>query len=224
MKSKYFRWVFLALLVLIFYFDNLEKPVIIGSALSFSDGKYYFAAGTSPGALLESFLIIVSYLFFINSQPDAIGSSVRGIFRRFAAFWLDFLLVVAATAPVFGILPTVTEWLRTGVFAWNFERTESAPGDAFLAFGDLLPMLAAIAFYFAWPLMRRMPTPGTCIMGYQIIADDEQPLPLVTALKRTAFGFIAACSFWRAFGGERDPEQGKIWLDKKFATRAVKLT
>lgn len=157
-------------------------------------------------------------------NPGEPGDPWRGVFSRFIAFWLDFFIAMAMTAPIVGLIPTIFEWKRTGVFAWNFERTEGASGDGFVVVASILLTTIALLFYFAAPLVLRRPTPGSSIMGYQIIADDEQALSLVTALKRTALGFIAACSFWRAFNGERKPEQGKFWLDKKFATRAVKLT
>jgi len=224
MKSKYFRWVFLALIGVLFLAANRSEPVTIGATMESSDGRYYFAGGTSVAALFFSLLAIVCYLLLLWSKPGEPGDPLRGVLSRFFALWLDFLISIAIFAPIVGLIPTISEWKRTGAFVWNFERTEWASGDGFIVLASTILAVIALFIYFALPLVLQRPTPGSCIVGYQVIADDRQQITLGDALKRTAFGFIAACSFWRAFNGERKPEQGKFWLDKKFATRAVKLT
>ena len=146
-----------------------------------------------------------------------------GVFRRFVAFWLDFILFMAATVPLVGIAPTLLEWRRTGIFEWSFARDVSAPYDVWLstigAFGGFIIM----ALYYALPLVRARPSPGSCIMGYQILSDDGGGLSLPTALKRVFFGFIAACGAYFIAFTRRDKKIGKFWLDLRFGTHAVKL-
>ena len=77
--------------------------------------------------------------------------------------------------------------------------------------------------YYALPLVRRKPSPGACIVGYQIIPDDGTTLNFRTAVLRTLVGFIAVAGAWLAPFIARDRKEGKFWLDKIFGTRAVTL-
>jgi uncharacterized RDD family membrane protein YckC len=115
------------------------------------------------------------------------------------------------------------EWRRTGVFQWSFARDVSAPYDGWLAWIVVLGTFICMAFYFALPLILGRPSPGTCVMGYQIIPDEGEHLTPVLALKRAFFGFIAVCSAYAVPFKRRERERGKFWLDIKFGTHAVKL-
>jgi len=148
---------------------------------------------------------------------------MAGVLRRFVAFWLDFVLFMAATAPLIGIAPTLMEWRRTGVFEWSFVRDVSAPYDGWLCMILVLPEFIFMALYFALPLVRSRPTPGSCIMGYQILSDNGDGLTLVAALKRVCFGFIAVCAAYFIALTRREKKNGKFWLDLRFGTHAVLL-
>ena len=73
--------------------------------------------------------------------------------------------------------------------------------------------IPALVFYYGWPLVRRRPSPGACIMGYQIVADEGVTLTPGAALKRTLFGFT--------FLGDR--KKSTFRVDESFGTHAVKL-
>lgn len=223
MKSKHFRWLFLALIAAIFYGLNRDSAVAIGATLESSEGRYFFAGGTSPSALVVSLIVIGCYALLLASKPGEEGDPLPSVFRRFISFWLDFVVALSAIGPILGLIPTLWEWRRTGVFHWNFLRMEPAPGDGWIVIASVILAFASLAFYFALPLVWQRPTPGSCIIGYRVTPDYNRPLSLGKALKRTALGFIAVCSLRRAFSGERRPQEGKFWLDMKFKTRAVKL-
>jgi uncharacterized RDD family membrane protein YckC len=139
------------------------------------------------------------------------------------AFWLDFALAMTAAVPIIGVLPTLAEWKRTGNFEWNFERTTHAAGDGWLIAVTTSMSVVALVFYYAFPLVRRRPSPGACIAGYQIVADEGVTITARVAVLRTLLGFVAACACYIAPFIARDRMQGKFWLDKVFNTRAVKL-
>jgi uncharacterized RDD family membrane protein YckC len=130
---------------------------------------------------------------------------------------------MAAAVPLVGIAPTLMEWRRTGIFAWSFARDVSAPYDIWLSVILTLVAFILMALYFALPLVRARPTPGSCIMGYQILSDEGSGLTLRSALKRVCFGFVAVCSAYFVAFKRRDRSNGKFWLDFKFGTRAVTL-
>jgi uncharacterized RDD family membrane protein YckC len=127
---------------------------------------------------------------------------------------------MAAIAPLLGIAPALMEWKRTGIFEWKFGRDFSAPYDGWLSIVLVLVAFVFIALYFALPLVRSRPSPGSCIMGYQILSDSGGGLTFVTALKRVFFGF-RAIGF--AYFMRRHKNNGKFWLDQKFGTHAAML-
>lgn len=224
MKSKHFRWVFLAALTPLAILGFMRgSSAELGVSIEISDDKYRFAGGTAPWVLIYAALVIVLYVLFLRSEPGEQGEPLPGVLRRFAAFWLDFALGMMAIVPIIGILPAMAEWKRTGVFEWNFERTTHAPDDGLLAGVGVLLLFVGLAFYYAWPLMRRLPTPGSCIMGYRIVVDEDGTLTMRSWLLRALLGFIATCAWLIAPFIGRDKRRGKFWLDKVFKTRAVKL-
>jgi hypothetical protein len=218
---KYLRWPFLALLATLMMPSLWTGPIVIGSALEWEDGEYRFAGGTSPQALAIAAVTIFLYILLMYAPPAKTGSLMTGIVRRFVAFWLDFILAVFAIAPILGTIPTLVEWRRTGVFAWSFERATYASADPFIDVGITLMMFAALGFYFAWPLVRSRPSPGSCILGYQIVSDDGSGMTFRAAIHRMFRGSFALW-FLEPFKSRRS-ELGKFRLDEKFGTHAVKL-
>ena len=224
MKTKHFRWVFLAVLMPLVVLGFVGQLPRVGVSAEWSDENYLFAARTDPWALAYSLPLIALYLLLLlYSEPGEQGAPLPSVFRRFVACWLDSLLAIMVLAPIIGILPIVLEWKRTGVFEWHFERTIYVPGDGLIIICGFLPTFAGLAFYNAWPLLRRKPSPGTCIMGYQIVPDEGITMTMGTALLRTLLGFVAAAGWPVAPFVARDKGTGKFWLDKVFRTRAVKL-
>jgi uncharacterized RDD family membrane protein YckC len=151
------------------------------------------------------------------------GRPLQGVFRRFIAFWLDFVLAMSIFGPILGIAPVVVEWRRTKAFAWTFERTSQAAGDAPLATLSVALAFAAFVFYYAIPITRRRPSPGACAMGYQVVPEGGGTLTLRRVLLRTLVGFVAVCGAWFAPFVGRDREHGKFWLDRLFGTHATLL-
>jgi hypothetical protein len=215
MNAKHFRWLFLtALLALLAFLSYLQDPVTIGLSVEMSQDKYHIAGGTAPWALAFAALFIGLYFLLMFATSAKHGQPFCGWWRRMSAFWLDFILAMTAVGAVLGILPMFAEWRRTGVFAWNFERTTSAPGDGLLFVCLFVLAVPALALYYAWPLVRRRPSPGACIMGYQIVADEGVTLTWEAALKRTLLG-------WSTFLGDR--KRAKLRVDGTYNTHAVKL-
>ncbi|HET9839430.1 MAG TPA: RDD family protein [Candidatus Angelobacter sp.] len=222
-KVRNFRWPFAGLLAFILLISVLNRPTILGFSLEWSSGDYSFAGGTTTWALCLSLLIIMVYLALMYAAASENQVPLPGVFRRFVAFWLDFIIAMMAVTPIAGLLPTVTEWRRTGTFQWAFERSEPAPGDWALSCAALIVGVVALIFYFSWPLVRRRPSPGACVAGYQIVPDEGATLTLGRAILRTLLGFVAACACFLAPFVGRDRKKGKFWLDKVFDTRAVGL-
>jgi len=222
-KVKSLRWPLVGLLAVIVFTIAFNPPTTLGIAAEESNGQYSFAGGTEPWAVSLAGLIILAYFVLTYAKPSENRIPMPGVFRRFVAFWVDFVMAMMATAPIVGILPAVAEWRRTGVFEWTFERNAPAPFDSLLSWAAFALAAVTLVFYFAWPLVRRRPTPGACIVGYQVMPDDETSLNLGQAIQRTLLGFVAVCTGFLAPFVARDRKKGKFWLDKAFRTRAVRL-
>jgi len=126
MKPKELRWLFIAVLAVDMIVDYVGEPVIVGVSAEWKNGRYRFAAGTSPLALVLSLLIVALYILLMYASSAHFGQPLAGVFRRFMAFWIDFMIAITTVAPILGILPTLIEWKRTGTFEWSFERTTAA--------------------------------------------------------------------------------------------------
>jgi hypothetical protein len=224
MKPSVLRWLFLAAVVTLLVGGFAGQPAAnLGVSVGWTNGRYRFGYGTAPSALGFALVVMTLYFLLMYSLRAAEGQPLPGLFRRFVASWLDFALAIAMLAPITGILPMLTEWRRTGVFQWNFVRTTPFPSDGPIGAIGLALSFVGLVAYYALPLVRRKPSPGSCILGYQIIPEEGSAVRPRTAVQRTLLGFIAACAAWLAPFMWRDRKKGQFWLDKVFRTRAVRL-
>jgi uncharacterized RDD family membrane protein YckC len=159
----------------------------------------------------------------MKAKAVAFSSPLPGLMRRFAAFWLDFMFAMLALAPAIGAVPMIVEWRHTGNFAWSFERTTQASSDVPLTVLSVVLLIPGLLFYYAIPLVLRKPSPGACLAGYQVVADEGTSLPLKRALLRSLVGYFALCGGFIAPFVGREKTKGKFWLDRVFHTRAVLL-
>jgi len=225
MTVRQFRWVLVVLLGCVLTLSiGSRTPLTIGAYAEWAHGRHHFSGGTGPSALGVSALIVVAFVLLMVAKPVAAKRPLPGVLRRFAAFWLDFLLAIFALAPIIGAVAALVAWASAGHFVWTFERTTQAATDAplmVLSFALLIPGLLS---YYTIPLALRRPSPGACIAGYQVVADKDKSLPLSRALLRSIVGYFAICSAFIAPFVGRDKMADKFWLDKAFDTRAVLLS
>jgi len=222
MKVAEVRWLLVILLVGVLFISFKGSAPTMGVSTEWRNGEYVFSGGTHPLGLLLAAVGAGLYLLLMLAEPPTIVATLPGLFRRFAAFCIDFLLAMTIGTPILGILPVLIEWRRTGEFAWTIERTEYARGDLLLSLIGLLLASAVLFSYFLLPLLRDRPSPGACILGYQIVSDSGVPLRFWIAVARCALGFVAVTAWYIAFFVARDKERGKFWLDRVFATHAAK--
>ncbi len=222
MNVGHFRWPFLLLTVGWFcWADTIKMP--LGISQSCINDACHFEAGTDPRAIAFAVGMIALYAVLLYAPPAPLGRPMTNLWRRFVAFWLDFIFFMAASSPFDGIAPTLMEWRRTGGFAWSFSRDVSAPYDGWLAWIEILLGLLGMALYFALPLVRGRPSPRSCMMGYQIVAGNGETMTMKQALKRAFFGFIAVCSAHRFLFQLRKKKNEKFPLDVQSGTRAAKM-
>jgi hypothetical protein len=120
MNVRYFRPVLMILAVgIVGTLHFLEGTLGLSSEYSSSDG-YMFAGGTTPWAIAVAAVVLLIYFLLMISRPGEDGPRMPSLARRFLAFWLDFLVAMAATAPLIGIIPMFAEWKRTDFFHGSF--------------------------------------------------------------------------------------------------------
>jgi RDD family len=224
MKTSDFRWPFLAVLIALLILGNLVDPTSLGISVYSSNGNYRIVGGTALWAIGFSIVIGTLYFWLMYAPLGQLTTPLPGIIRRWFAFWIDFILAIMATAPILGLIGLLSEWRRTGVFAWNFERTTPAPSDKVTVTLMFILLPIALMAYYVFPLLRHRPSPGSCVAGYQITSADESPMTVRRATLRALVGFLAVATPYLAPFIARDRMRGQFWLDAVFRTRAVKLS
>jgi hypothetical protein len=223
MTVRRFRWIFATLLGLMFVLSLFfpEGPQTIGASVVWANGRYAFSGGTQPWALGLAAVILAAFVLLMGAKVSESAAPLPGLMRRLVAFCLDFCFAMLMLTPVIGVVPMTAEWRNSGSFAWSFERTAQTASDLPLTFLSLALLVPGLLFYFAIPLVMRRPSPGACIAGYQVVADEGCTITLRAALLRSLVGYFALCACWVAPFFGRGKKAGKFWLDKVFRTRAV---
>ena len=222
MTVRHFRWIS-PIAIALELSVSLFTATLLGYSAEWTSEGYRFAGGSAPWALGLAALISFLYLLLMDAKPVAAGAPVASLLRRFIAFWVDFLVGMSAISPVVGLLPIIVEWKRTGVFAWSFERTTPAPSDIPVTVCSAMLAGIVLLLYYAIPLVRLRPSPGACVLGYQVLPEAGGYLTLRRALARTSLGFVAVCGACIAPFVGRKRKKGMFWLDNMFRTRAVWL-
>ncbi|MCU1285673.1 MAG: hypothetical protein JWO13_2023 [Acidobacteriales bacterium] len=166
-------------------------PQKVGYSVTSENGVTHVEGGSSPSTFL--FVAVVPFLFFNAPKPGVTLRDRPSFFRRFCCFWLDFFLIMFVLSPVIGMIPMALEYVRTGQFAWQFERDYLTTYDKVLAAPAVLSMMAMIFMYFAYPMMKGKQTPGEFLLGMRLEQLNEEQSGLKQASLRTFLSFIALC-------------------------------
>jgi RDD family len=227
MNAKHLRWIFVVLLsifLVIAFIPDLLPKGSLGFSIETVDGRTSISGGTHPALICFAVVFMLLYTNLMLAEAPTTGISYPGVFRRFVAFYVDFLFSMLTITPLIGIIPMFVEWKTTGVFEWTFERNTSAPSDPVVLAITMLAGGSALLLWYALPLVLGRPSPGCLVLRYQIVSVEAKPIPWRTAISRVLLGFIAACAALIAPFVARDRKKGQFWLDKVFDTRAVKIT
>jgi hypothetical protein len=186
-------------------------------------GAQYVVAGTTPIALL--FSVLGTVLVFLVMRPELrVGDfRVSPLWRRYAAFIIDFWLSLFIFANVTSIVPLLLEAERTGSFHWRFERDFSVPSDWTMTVLILI-CIAAIPACFVVPLANRRQTVGFWILRIARVSSDGSvlSLPLLVAFRwsfREFTELFSPFSFWKTAKG-RDAE-GRTGNDRETGLMVV---
>jgi len=196
----------MATVVWVFWFQKGQ----LGYRAYARDSVQFVAAGTTPIALISSF-VGIGVLFVLMRQELRVGDSqISPLWRRYAALLIDFWFSVYVFASITPLIPLLFEAARTHSFQWHFERDYRVPSDWAMVV-LILTAIGAIAAYFVLPLANRRQTLGYWVMRLATVGSDGSvvSLPLSVAFRCAYLEFtelLSPSSFWRVLRG-RDTQQ-----------------
>lgn len=194
-----------------FYWFNRHD---VGYFAESHEGATHIQASTTPGNLAMSLFGIALFCLVMQMELRVVDFRAASLWRRFAAFLIDFFFCLLTLSGIAAIFPLLGEALRTGAFKWHFERNHFVAFDAANAI-IILVYMGAFILYFAFPLTKRRQTLGCFIFRIATLSAGESLLylPLSTALWRVFKEFTGLCSPLRTIK-ERD-SQGRTWYDRE---------
>jgi len=186
----------------------------VGFSIQISNGEAEVTAGAHPVFLGASVLGLVFYWAFMRSDFSPTFHKTPTLKRRLAAFGLDFVFSLFCTAPLGGLFMLVVEFVRIGVFHWQFFREETVWTDTAIGLSVVAINMLVLVLYFAYPLTRARPTIGCYLVGTILVRDDQLVrLPIREALARTVLEFLGLCSWPVMLFVGRD-RHGQTWYDR----------
>ena len=186
-----------------------------------NDSCHVQVASAPPGIL---FGLALFYFLLAYPQRESMVDATRvvGVWRRFGAFYLDFLAVAMMFGPVLVVPHLLAEARITGTFHWAFERDFVRPDDWLYSLVAAFAMLAAWFWYYYRHGRSGRPTFGQYILGYRIVADPAAgKAPEWGA--RVALAFIGMC-VWpiSLIFALRKPNKA-FWWDAETGTAVVRV-
>ncbi len=228
MKAAFLRWFLLGYFMLLIFALTIGSSDTIGISANWEKGNYSFEAGAPPWSLAFGIGIAGLYIALFLSEVHATSRNMPHLLRRWVAGLIDWVLAFIAPTPILGLAAVLIEYRRTGVFDWVIDRQEAQPTDWVLALaGVLVLMFVIMPAYFAGCWSFGKPTPGACILGYRVVADEGSGLTFWRATLRALLGAMALLAWpcWiLAYAVRRDRAKGKFWLDAIFRTHAEFLS
>lgn len=224
MKAKDFRWFVLGYCGLLLTALAFRSDETIGIKAASFNGEYSYSAGSAPWAIAFAVVGTVIYSLLLSSSVISGQQRVPFLFRRWAAGFVDFIWAMFIPTAFVGLAGVLLEYRRIGAFDWLVERQEHQSGDWLYALGSALLLMFVVApSYFAFSWWRGKPTPGSCVFGFRIVADEGTCLYFWKAGLRALLGSMALLGWpcWiLAYWVKRDKSAGKFWLDAVFQTHA----
>lgn len=183
--NKTNRYLLLAGLVLLLFLSGGST-----SNSSCVNGSCWVEVSQSPTALPAGVLIALAALFWPRIRPQENNKRPVLILRRLGAFFLDFMIVLAALSPFLVLAMLFLEAEATGEFVWSFKRSFSRSSDwQIMVPGILLMQLSLVAYFYVHNALNRQ-TAGKFILGYTLVGKDDKRPSYAAA---TALSVIGMC-------------------------------
>jgi len=185
--------------------------------IQYSFSGYVFYAQGSSMAIGSFLLMLVAFLGSFNRHPAPMDlKRPAGIFRRFCALFIDFIVYVCIVTIPLVMLALIVESVHTGSFQWTVVRTEKRSTDSLLMVMIFISMLVLLIF-FALHVHRRQQSIGQMIMGYAVISEYDD-ITLVKSVLRVLLGYLTMILFIISVPMALFRQDRRMWHDLVFKT------
>lgn len=217
------RWVVGAVVVGTVAAECFSSVHQVGYSFVSKNGETFVSAGTSPTLVGLAILGVILYTVLMLQRDDVDICDPAALWRRGAAFAVDFYFGLLVTSSLGALLPVTAEAARTGHFAWQFERNYATSHDAWFGFPFVLIAMVLFFLYFALPLTRGRQTVGCYLMGTKVTPPfgDEGAFTLRQAVIRTFYEFVGLCGWFS--GRLKNDAEGRNWVDRRTGCRVVRV-
>lgn len=213
------RFILLSLILVLVYISTEAAGGNIGVTSQCINQNCFVNASSSLVSIICGLILLVFVFKFPRTFSKT--SEVRaGVWRRFGAFFVDFLVVINALTP-FMVIPALSaEFGYTGEFNWRFERDFARPTDNLIILPTVFLMIGILLYYFYYFGIRYGQTVGQYILGYKVISTNE-PLTKQTMKKRVLYSAIGMCA-WPITIVHALNNEKRFWWDSKTDTESFK--
>jgi len=178
----------------------------------------FVAASTSLISIVAGLVFFAFAISFPRGDRKA-SENNTGVWRRFGAFFLDFMVVLLALTPI-TVLPTlIAEYVHTNSYAWTFQRDFSRSTDNWIIIPTVFLMFGGLYYYFYKFCLLSKQTLGQYVSGYRIQSIDG-PMNSQKARKRVLLSILGLC-LWpiSVILGLRNKRV--FWWDSSSGTQAL---
>jgi uncharacterized RDD family membrane protein YckC len=179
----------------------------------------------ASSSLTSLFLgVCLGIFIFLFPRKDSILNTTKvvGLWRRFGAFFLDFMSVLLVFTPVTVIPILIAEANVTGEYQWSFARDFARPSDNLYILPSVFTVFIVMYIYFLFYARSNKQTVGQYVLNYKVsasVVDDEKPKYGL----RVLYSFIGLCA-WpvSVILALRKPDKA-CWWDICTNTKVVRI-
>jgi hypothetical protein len=193
----------------------------LGTSSACENSKCVVTASSSLIAIVMSIALSTFALTYRQLPAAPNDARIVGVWRRFGAFLLDFTAVVMVVSSIGAIPMLLAEGHFTGQFHWSFSREFSRPTDAVIVLPIALACFLVLFGYFYGHARADRQTLGQYVLGYRVMAANEQVRPAYG--KRVLLSFVGLC-MWpiSVILAMRKPHKD-FWWDSATDSRVVRV-
>ncbi|MES1156859.1 MAG: RDD family protein [Alphaproteobacteria bacterium] len=213
-------WVFAALAAILIV--NFGASPHEGFNSTCVNDQCYMSASSSLVSLIASAILAVFTVFYPQKAGESERTEPVKIKERFAAFLIDFFIVISAGGPVATLPILLTEAKAVGRFQWSFERDFSRPTDYVLAVPGVFFMFGLLFVYFYVHLLIGRQTVGQYLLGYRVegapSVEGKKPAWGLSVL----LGYVGLCVWPISVYLAAKREDKAFWWNLQTDTRLVR--
>lgn len=216
------RYLVLVLVIGVVLLSSWASGDSVGATSACENGQCIVSASTSSLSIFIA-AAIVAFMFLYRQQVTEFeDKKIVGVWRRFGAFYLDFMFVLLALSPLAALPMVFAESGFTGEFQWSFEREFSRPTDSSYLLSSIFSVFVGLYYYFYKHGQLNRPTIGQYVLNYKVVRASSEEVPLYG--RRVLFSFFGLCACPISLVLALRRSDKAFWWDKVTKTRVVRVS